>query len=192
MKTRKAFPIFICMSCLLWLLSACLLLNDEAPSVAVFFPEPSPTLLAVRSPEAGWPAGLSEANSVMASVCFDAAYDTQEQVFVLRSAEELAAFYGLAEQSEICRLPIDREPFDFGGGRVLAGFWQYGRGCTAHHEVVGFSRDEARREIRIDLRLVIGGACAYELIRPFWVGIEGAEGFEIQIHVVEKVSVAVD
>lgn len=124
-----------------------------------------------------------DANAVMAGICFEAAYDAAGQVFTLRSAEEHIRFYGLADQSGLCRRPVERRPFDFSGGRVLAGLWSTGRGCTARHDLLSFARDDAARTITIRLALVVEGDCPYELVRPFWVGLDSAQDYTIVIDV---------
>jgi len=125
-----------------------------------------------------------DANAVMAGICFEAAHDAAEQVFTLRSAEEHIRFYGLADNSGLCRRPVERRPFDFSGGRVLAGLWSAGQGCTARHDLLSFARDDAARTITIRLALVVEGDCPYELVRPFWIGLDAAQDYTIIIDVV--------
>lgn len=119
----------------------------------------------------------------MDGICFEAALDAAGQVFVLRDARALAQFYDLADASQLCPRPVERRAFDFSGGRVLAGLWSAGRGCTARHEALAFERDDRARTLTLHLRLVIEGDCPYELVRPFWAALEDAPGYDIRIQV---------
>lgn len=122
-----------------------------------------------------------DANEVMAGICFASANDAAGQVFVLRSADELARLFDLADNSRLCRQPVTRGNFDFGDGRILAGLWSAGRGCNAQHEVVHWRRDEAARRFTLQLRLRVTGDCDYELLQPWWMALENAAGFEVDI-----------
>jgi hypothetical protein len=121
--------------------------------------------------------------TIMNGICFESAYDAREQVFTFRSDAELANFYNLADNSQLCRQPVGRGTFDFAEGRALAGLWSYGIGCTAHHEFVSFNRDDPNRAIDVVVRFVTDGECSYELIRPFWIGLDNAAGYQISIRV---------
>ncbi len=122
-----------------------------------------------------------EASSVMGGICFEAALDAAGRVFVLRDTAALTAFYDLADHSELCRRPIIRSAFDFSQGRVLAGLWSEGKGCTARHEVATFERDDDAQTINLRLRFITEGDCPYELVRPFWVSLPQASGFDVSI-----------
>ncbi len=139
-------------------------------------PPPAPTAT-------GAPPPWADARAVMAGICFEAARDAAGQVFTLRSAADHIRFYDLADHSGLCRRPVERHPFDFSGGRALAGLWSAGQGCTARHDVLSFERDDAARTISIRLALVVEGGCPYELVRPFWVSLEGAQDYTIVIEV---------
>lgn len=116
----------------------------------------------------------------MYGVCFEAALDASGQVFVLRSAEEHIQFYNEADNSSLCLRPVQRNPFDFQGGeRVLAGLWSYGTGCTARHEVTDYTLTDDT--LTIDLRFITEGDCNYELVRPFWIGVEGVDDVQIDV-----------
>jgi hypothetical protein len=141
---------------------------------------PTATLAPTTTP---MPFALESAISVMSGLCFESVADAAGQVFVMRSAEEHIHLYDLAENSELCRRPIIRHPFNFDNGRVLAGTWTYGIGCTADHDILNVSRDDARKVITIDLRFVTYGDCPYELVRPFWVALDDAQDYEIMINV---------
>jgi len=117
---------------------------------------------------------------VLAGICFAAAQDAAGQHFVLRSAAELEAFFDLADHSQLCRRPVQRQAFDFSGGRVLAGLWSAARGCTAHHELVNWQRDAEARRIVLQLRLHSSGDCNYELLRPYWLALDRAGDYEIE------------
>jgi len=122
-----------------------------------------------------------DANSVMSGICFESAYDAVGQVFVLRSEAELAQLFDLADHSRLCAHPVQRHSFDFAYGRVLAGLWSAGRGCSAYHQPIAFDRNDVERTITIRLQWVVVGACDYELVRPFWIGLENARDYAITI-----------
>lgn len=130
-----------------------------------------------------FPQGLRDELPLMSGICFEAAWDTDEQVFVLRNALEHIRFYDLADRSRLCRNPVMRYPFDFEAGRILAGLWSQGQGCEAQHELLAVERDDPAQSITVRLRFTTSGACAYELLRPFWVSIPDAAGYDVRIEV---------
>ncbi len=166
--------------------SGCYLLPDQHPATPHSIAIPSITPASTDAPplQSDLPGGLQDMLPVMSGICFEAAYDAREQVFVLRSAEEHIRFYDLADNSGLCRRPVRRNPFDFSHGAVLAGLWSYGYGCDANHEIVQYQRDDDANTIFIQLAFFTEGDCNYELIRPFWVGIPDAQDYDIQIEVV--------
>ena len=119
----------------------------------------------------------------MSGICFEAALDAAGKVFVLHNPQEHIQFYDLADNSKLCRHPVLRNAFDFSNGRVLAGLWSYGKGCTARHDVLAVNRDDAAKTLTIQLQFVTEGACDYELIRPFWIGLDGVNDYQINIQV---------
>lgn len=127
----------------------------------------------------------TDASDVMAGICFEAANDATGRVFVIRSSAELDTFFGLADNSQLCRRPVERGAFDFANGRVLVGIWSAGNGCKAQHDVDAFERDNEAKTIVIRLTLVIEGDCPYELVRPFWIGIPNAQEHDITISVTD-------
>ena len=149
---------------------------EETISPEILEATPSPTSTPL-------PFGLEDAMTVMSGICFESAFDAVDTVFVIRSAEEHIHLYDLAQNSGLCRRPIIRHPFDFSNGRILAGIWTAGIGCTADDEVVDYQRDDAQKTITFQLRFVTAGDCPYELVRPFWVALEGAVEYEVIIHV---------
>jgi hypothetical protein len=124
-----------------------------------------------------------DANAVMSGICFESAYDAAGQVFVLRDAEAHIHFYELADNSHLCRHPVTRNAFDFSSGSILAGLWSKGIGCTARHDVTDFERDDAAKRLVIRLMFITEGNCNYELVRPFWVGLDGVTEYTIEITV---------
>jgi len=125
----------------------------------------------------------TDENPTMSGICFEAALGAAGKVFVLRDAEEHIRFYDLVDNSLLCRRPVTRYPFDFTGGHVLAGLWSYGKGCTARHDVLSIERDDAAKSLMIRLRFVTDGTCNYELLRPFWIGLDGMGDYQIDIQV---------
>jgi hypothetical protein len=101
----------------------------------------------------------------------------------MRNAAQQIEFYDLADNSHYCRRPVTRYPFDFSNGRVLAGLWSYGRGCTARHDVLDIQRDDEAKTLMIHLRFVTEGDCNYELLQPFWIGLDGMQEYEIGVEV---------
>jgi hypothetical protein len=152
-------------------LSACFV---ESEPLAAPLTTPQPTVATLLAHAAG---------DVMRGICFEAAADAAGQVFVLRSTEDLIRFYDLADNSQLCRRPVERVSFDFGDGQVLAGVWSRGTGCTAAHEVVSMTRDRARQQITIDLRFVTEGTCPYDLVQPYWVALDDAADYVVTITV---------
>ena len=124
-----------------------------------------------------------DASAVMAGICFASAQDAAGRLFVLRSAAELENLFDLADNSQLCRQPVQRHGFDFAGGRVLAGLWSATRGCTAQHQVVQWQRDDDARRITLQLRLHSAGDCDYELVRPYWLALDAANDYEITFEV---------
>src|SRR5690606_1357601 len=98
-----------------------------------------------------------------------------------RSAEEHIQFYNLADNSNLCRHSVRREPFDFTSGDVLVGIWSRGRGCTAQYELSSFQRDDRGKSINIQAQFSTEGDCPYDLVRGLWLGIENAQDYAISL-----------
>ena len=126
-----------------------------------------------------------DAAEVMDGICFEAALDAAGQVFIIRDAEAHIRFYGLADNSQLCRRPVERVSFDFSSGRVLVGMWSAGTGCTAQHEIESMSRDDENETVMIRVRFITEGDCGYELVRPFWRSLDGVADYKIDLQVVE-------
>ena len=139
-----------------------------------------PTLAPTSTP---LPFGVEEAVTVMSGICFESAFDAVDTVFIMRNAEDHIHLYDLAENSGLCRRPIKRNPFDFSNGRILAGIWTAGTGCTADHEILDYQRNDAQKTVGFRLRFVTAGDCPYELVRPFWVAVEDASDYNVIIAV---------
>lgn len=166
------------MRCGLWivclfLVAGCYLTGDLPPD-APTPPSTSPTIPTMIAQDAA---------GVMAGICFEAALDAAGQVFVLRSTEDLIRFYDLADNSTLCPQPVERLSFDFDNGQVLAGLWNTGIGCTARHEIDAMTRDDDSRQIIIQARFIVDGGCDYELVRPFWLALDQAAGYEIDLRI---------
>jgi hypothetical protein len=127
------------------------------------------------------PDNLYDSLPVMQGICFESAWDAAGRVFIMRSAEEHIQFYDAADNSTLCRRGVERFPFDFTGGDVLAGLWNRGIGCTASHEIVNYQGDDLAKNIQIEVLFITDGDCPYELVRGFWVGIPNAQDYEITI-----------
>jgi hypothetical protein len=144
--------------------------TDLAPTAAVraFTATPAPFI-------------YEEADALFAGLCFESVFDAAGRVFVVRSADELRTLYDLADSSGLCARPVARAEGDWSEGRVLAGLWSRGEGCTARHTITHMVRDEADRQITLTVRLETEGACPYELVEPFWISIPDAQEYAIVI-----------
>ncbi len=140
---------------------------------------PSPFIVATTTPDYGW----TDANFLMERICFEAAEKRLGQVYIIRNSVELAELYSQIDRSRLCEEPIKPATITFRSGDVLVGLWSGGKGCTAEHLVQNIQRNDTGRQIAIQLQLVIYGNCPYELIRPFWVILKEAEGYNIQVNV---------
>lgn len=127
------------------------------------------------------PDGLRDELPVMSGICFEAAFDAAGNVFVMHTALDHIHFYDQADHSRLCRNPVTRYPFDFETGRVLAGLWNSGSGCTARHELLAHERDDAAKTVTLRLKFSTEGNCNYELVRPFWVSLPDAQGYAVTI-----------
>jgi hypothetical protein len=143
-------------------------------------PESARTLVYSAMTPTPWLYPWTDESVTMSGICFESAQDAAGRTFVIRSAEALRGFFDLADNSELCSQPVRRHEFDFSGGRVLAGLWSAASGCRARHEIESVRRDDTARTLFIYLRLIKEGDCLYELVRPFWIGINDAADYEIQ------------
>ncbi|MCA0458620.1 MAG: hypothetical protein LCI00_31975 [Chloroflexi bacterium] len=140
---------------------------------------PNAPVQATTTPDYGW----TDAKYVMQGVCFEAAEQLLDNGYTIRSAAELERFYSQIDLREYCEQPIQREAYPFTAGDVLVGVWNAAGGCTVDHIVQAVERDSSTRRIAIRLQLAASGDCPYELIRPFWVVVHNAEGYEVDIEV---------
>ena len=154
------------------LIAGCYLTSDLVETTTPTSPAPTLATLLAR-----------DASDVMAGICFESAFDAAGQVFVLRSTEDQIHFYDLADNSHLCKDPVQRVSFDFSGGRVLAGLWSKGKGCTARHDVQSMSRDDDQKTVTIKVQFTVEGDCGYDLVRPFWLAIDRMTDYTIDIQV---------
>jgi hypothetical protein len=157
-------------------LGGCFLTSDPL-AITPLGPSPTPTIAILLTQDAA---------EIMAGICFEAAADAAGRVFVLRNAGEQIHFYDLADNSHLCRSPVERVAFDFDTGRILAGMWSKGSGCTATHEIVSMNRDDAARTVTISARFVTEGDCGYELVRPFWLALDRVGDYAVTISLLES------
>lgn len=174
--------------CLLGLVGCNLLLGDSPQAT-----RPSITLAPVTvvaddltSTPSPYPDSIYDALPSTMGICFEAAWDASNQVFIIRSAEEHIQFYDLADNANLCRNPVRREPFDFSSGDVLVGHWNRGNGCTAQHQIIDYQRDDTRQTIVITAEFSTEGDCNYELVRGLWLGIPDAQAYTISLIVTES------
>jgi hypothetical protein len=157
-------------------------INVRIPSL------PTPTIPATQNDTSLYstplPEGWWDAREVMRGICFEAMVQQRDQTLVMRSAEEHIAYYDSIDNSGWCDYTITRHPFDFEQGAILVGLWSYGRGCDALHTLENVARDDTAQTLNITLNFSTSGACGYELIRPFWVGMDAdMSDYAIQIDV---------
>jgi hypothetical protein len=107
--------------------------------------------------------------------------DAAGQTFVIRSADELTRFYDLADNSTLCRHPVERAVVNFSNGGVLAGLWSRAVGCKSRHDVISIERDDVAHTYVVRLRLVVEAGCSYELVRPFWIGLSGMADYDVRL-----------
>ncbi len=125
--------------------------------------------------------GWVDASPTFYGICFESALDAAGQVFVLRSAEDLIRLYDLADNSGLCERAVGREMYAFSDDTVLIGTWSAGMGCTAHHDVTRFERDDVAQTLTIAAQFITEGDCPYELVRPFWLGLAGVADYDIRL-----------
>lgn len=137
----------------------------------------SPAATALVTPSRPW----TDARDVMSGICFEAALDAADQVFIIRDDDQLNNFFDLADNSGLCRRAIERGSFDFSNEAVLIGLWSAGRGCVADHEILDYQRDDATMQITMRIVPIMRGDCDYELVRPFWIGLDAAADYDITL-----------
>lgn len=116
----------------------------------------------------------------MSGVCFEAALARANEVIVLQQADEHIAFYNDVDASGDCRLPITRNPFEFvDGTRTLAGVWVPATGCDTDTTVTDYALADG--VLRVDVQVDVTGDCPYELIEPFWVGVDAVTDVQISV-----------
>lgn len=135
---------------------------------------PPPTTIAQAH---GW----TDENALMSGICFESVNDAADIGFVFRREAELRNLYDLADNSGLCRELVGRGTFDFSNARVLAGIWSRAKGCAASHQVINVRRDDVAMIYVVRLRLVTQGNCDYELVRPFWIGLDGVSDYDVRI-----------
>lgn len=157
------------------ILTACLQpVTPAAPSETAFSLPPT---VAPSTSTPPW----TDASRVFDGVCFEAAQAISGQVFVLRNAQDHIQFYDRIDQSGLCRRAITRHPFEFGNGQILAGLWSAGHGCKAHHQLIAYQQDDANQRLIIVVRFITEGTCNYQLLRAYWIGVDGLAGYDVQI-----------
>ncbi|MCS6836835.1 MAG: hypothetical protein NZ750_12560 [Anaerolineae bacterium] len=163
-----------------------LLVSPSPTAEGLFTPTPMPSPTPEARPVQGWQplaltSGLRDVLPLLSGICFEAAYDAAGRVFVLRSPADLETFYNLADNSRLCRRPVRRYAFDFANDTALIGTWTRGLGCTARHELTEAMRDDEARVVRLRFRFIQEGDCAYELVRPLWIAVAQATGYDLSL-----------
>ncbi|MGB1285624.1 MAG: hypothetical protein ACPG7F_03735, partial [Aggregatilineales bacterium] len=186
--------------CILVLLTACDSISPATslpdhtalPAILPMTAPPTTVLIATAIPAptaSALPPDITDELAIMRGICFESAYDAAGQVFILRDAAELNAFYDGADNSQLCRRAVKRNSFDFSTGHILAVLWTRGSGCRAWHNVINQQRDDAAKTLAFSLQFVEQGDCNYELVRPFIISIPGAADYAISIEITERIRV---
>ncbi len=176
--------------CCVWILGGCNILLDDSlqatrPSITLAPVTVAPNMTPqVLTNDGMYPDGVYDALASTMGICFEAAWDASDQVFILRSAEEHIQFYNLADNANLCRNPVRREPFDFSTGDILVGTWNRGIGCTAQHQITDYQRDDRTQTINIRAQFSTDGTCNYELVRGLWLGIMNAQNYTITVDII--------
>jgi len=157
-----------------------------SPAVVPVNTEETPLNVPVLPTEATLLGDLQDVSELMSGICFESAFDARERIFILRTAFDHIRFYDDADNSRLCRRVVRRYPFNFDGGTVLIGVWNYGIGCTASHTIERVERDDTAKQIMIRARLSIEGECNYELLRPLWLSVPDAIDAQIVLDVVRE------
>jgi hypothetical protein len=182
----QRFSLIIVIVCLF--AAGCVLEVPPAPPVFTLEPQFPPTFslqdsltAIVTLTAAAPPLPYTNENAVMSGICFEAALARANTQVLLTSADQHIAFYGEIDASGLCRRPVTRYPFEFSNGRALVGTWSVGTGCDAAHEPLDLLRDDSARAIIVRVRFSATSGCNYELIQPFWIGIDNAAGYDVRI-----------
>ncbi len=162
-------------------LAACSGLAPQPTPPPITLPVERALPLTATPPFTPTPYPWVDANSVMSGLCFELVYDAAGKTFVIRDAAALQDFFNLADNSHLCRHPVQRGSFDFSGDRILVGTWSKATGCTAQHQITDIHRDDDARSYVIFLRLVVQGGCDYELVRPFWISLSGLADYDVRL-----------
>lgn len=126
---------------------------------------------------------MTDAAHLVDAICFEAAHAMSGQAYILREQAHLDSLYDQIDGSRVCRRPIERRSFDF-GGRAIIGTWTYApHGCVAQHDLLQIRRDDDARTVALRYRFAVEGDCPYELIRPLWVAIENADGYDLRLEI---------
>jgi hypothetical protein len=141
-------------------------------------PRPGPSPTATPDPFAGQP--YQDARDIFSGVCFNYWESQIGRIFVLTTAFEHIDFYNGVDGAQVCRFPVERNPFDFEQGRILIGAVNVGTGCAALTDPIALMQDDTARTITMRLTWGVTGECPYRLARPFWVSIpRPPEGYTV-------------
>jgi hypothetical protein len=83
--------------------------DPETPSPTFSLAETAPAELTPLPELAAW----VDMNYTVNGICFEAAFDARNRVFVLRNAQEHIGFYDSADNSQLCSRRVGRHPVNF-------------------------------------------------------------------------------
>lgn len=126
-----------------------------------------------------------DARSIFAGVCFNYWVEQTNRLFIITSDYEHIAFYNEVDESELCRFPVIRQPFNFEQGGILLGAVNVDVGCWAYTNPIELVTDHEARRVIMRVGWGADGDCGYQLVRPFWVSIpRPPEGYTITLEAV--------
>lgn len=157
------------------LLGGCIRLEPVATSTGTLDFTPTTAQVSDATPNPRW----INANDLVKGICFDAAAQLANATYVIHTSAEWTQFN--QRFTSLCQEPVRLEPLVLEDGDVLVGTWSTGQGCTAEHQVNNFQWDASNRTIALYVEFAVSGECPYELIRPFWVILKQAAGYQITL-----------
>lgn len=171
------------------LLAACVM---PVPALEPTTPESSPpaatpillpTLPPTSTPDPSVP--YVDARDLFSGVCFEYWVEQVNRVYVISTPFEHIEFYNEVDESERCRFPVERLPFDEFETRLLLGAVNVGTGCQAITDPLELVTDEAARTVTLRVQWGVTGDCPYRLARPFFVHMaRPPEGYRIEMEFV--------
>jgi len=176
-------------------LPACTLANSDVspPAASTSTIPPVPTVAPLTSTKQAEPTAsppletttgpYSNQAALLDGVCFEYLYTLDGQTWVWTTDDDLAAFYGRVDRSELCPAIIARGAFEF-DQQVLIGAVSVATGCDAAYRVGELVQDDTTRVQTLPVTLVVQPGCDYELVEPLLIAVPAPPaGYSIEIGV---------